>query len=56
MKEYKFDMQNMSQGKKKNNIVLLRSDNEELFLSLKDDQNVEIQRIKVLKVKMGKKE
>ena len=55
MKEYKFDMQNMSQGKKKNNIVLLRSDNEELFLSLKDDQNVEIQRIKVLNISKIKK-
>ena len=54
MQEYSFNMENMSFGKKKNNMVLLQ-DGENLFLSVKDISNHEISRIKVLHISKLKK-
>lgn len=54
MKEYKFNMENLKFGKKKNNIFLLQ-DEENLFLSLKDLMGQELARIKVLHISKVKK-
>lgn len=54
MKEYAFNMENISFGKKKNQMTLLQ-DGENLFLSLKDISGYEVSRIKVLHISKIKK-
>lgn len=53
MREIPFDMENIKFGNKKNRIVLLQG-REDLFLSLKDINNQEISKIKVLQISKEK--
>lgn len=54
MQKYSFNMENMKFGKRKNNMSLLQ-DGENLYLSLENDYNQEISRIKVLHISKIKK-
>lgn len=54
MQKYPFNMANMKFGKRKNNMSLLQDD-ETLYLSLENDYNQEISRIKVLHISKVKK-
>lgn len=54
MEEYRFNMENLRFGKKKNNINLLQN-GEQLYLNLVDSYNKEISRIKVLHISKIKK-
>lgn len=53
MQKYPFNMANMKFGKRKNNMSLLQDD-ETLYLSLENDYNQEISRIKVLHISKEK--
>lgn len=54
MQRYPFNMTNIKFGKRKNNMSLLQ-DGENLYLSLENDYNQEIARIKVLHISKVKK-
>lgn len=49
MKEHKFNMDNLKFGEARNNVVLIE-EGEQLFIALKDKENKEISKIKVLPI------
>ena len=54
MKQYNFNMDNIKFGEARNNVVLVQKE-DELFLALKDKEDREISKIKVLPISQQKK-